>query len=416
MKKTFLNMALVSILMANPGSLLATQFLNPDEKGFKADSVYDDDVFMTGNKIKFDSEIRGDLFAACNEMVQSSIVDGNFNSFCQSIQSLGPVGGSFRSFARYISCNAPIGRNVLAFGQEITIGPNVEIGKDAQLFAANIIFQGDVKGDLEVSGGQITFTGSVSGCFRFEGGDLVIGPDAVIEGDLIYETPDKADISSSARITGEVRWTRAERKESEESGWVTFGKVSTWLISHRGYFLFMTIISLLIFIVSAIPFPAVMSMVVLWIMLAISGNILILLSKGMALSTEQSLTTRLFPSLGIGFVILFLAPIVAVVLLLTIIGAPLGAVLILLFGAGCFAGGIYASLFIGRKICELLGIGGGKPGYLCFTIGMVILVALSFIPVIGYLLTMVVLMMGLGGLTLALFSKSEIRGEKTTAQ
>lgn len=414
MKKILLNLSLASIMVAIPANVFATEFLNPEEKGFIADSVYDDDVFMTGNKIKFDSKVRGDLFTACNEIVQSETIDGNFNGLCQSFQSLGPIGGSFRFFARYISCNAPIGRNVMAFAQEITIGPNCEIGQDAHLFAAKVNFQGRANGDLDVSANQATFLGSVAGCFRFEGGSLVIGPDAVIEGDLIYETPDKADISTSAQITGEVKWTRTDREEREESGWVTFGKISSWLISHRGYFLFLTIISLGLFIGSAIPFPAVMSMVLLWIMLAISGNVLILLSKRMALCTEQNLSVRLFPSLGIGFVILFLAPIVAIVLLLTIIGAPLGAVLVLLFGAGCFTGGIYATLFIGRKICELLGIGAGRPGYLCFTIGMVILVALSFIPMIGYLLSMLVIMMGLGGLTLALFSRSEPAEDETS--
>jgi hypothetical protein len=404
MKKIFLNLSLASIMIAIPANVLATEFLNPEDKGFIADSVYNDDVFIAGNNLKFDSKVGGDLFAACNEIVQSEAIDGNFNGFCQSIQSLGPIGGSFRFFGRFISCNAPIGRNVIAFGQEITIGPNCEIGHDAHLFAAKVNFQGRANGDLDISAGQASLLGSVAGCFCFEGGSLVIGPNAVIEGDLIYETPEKADISTSARITGEVKWTRTERKEREESGWITFGKISTWLISHRGYFLFMTVISLGLFIGSAIPFPAVMSMIILWIMLAISGNILILLSKSMALRTEQTLSARLFPSLGFGFVILLLAPIVSVVLLLTIIGAPLGAVLILLFGAGCFAGGIYASLFIGRKIFELLGISRGRPCYLCFTIGMVILVALSFIPIVGYLLSMLVIMTGLGGLTLALFS------------
>lgn len=404
-------MVLASILAAIPGNVFATQFLNPDKKGFKADSVYDDDLFIIGNELKFDSKVLGDLFVACNEIVQAETVEGNFNNFCQSVQSLGPVGGSFRSVARYITCNASINRNLLAFGQEITIGPDVVIGRDAHLFAGVLNFQGDVKGDLKVTASLATFSGSVAGSFRFEGEDLTIGPDAVIEGNLIYETPDKADISNSARIAGDVRWTRTEPKERERNPWVTLGKIFAWLISHRGYFLFMTVISLGLFIGLAIPFPAGLAMVISWIMLAVSGNILILLSKRMALRTEQNLNARLFPSLGIGFAILLLTPIVAVVLLLTIIGAPLGAVLILLFGAGSFAGGIYAALFIGRKICGLLGIGDARPGYLCFTIGMVILVALSFIPVIGYLLSMLVIMMGLGGLALALFSEIELKGE-----
>jgi hypothetical protein len=411
MKKIFLNMVLASILAAIPGNVFATQFLNPDKKGFKADSVYDDDVFIIGNELKFDSEVLGDLFVACNEIVQAETVEGNFNNFCQSVQSLGPVGGSFRSIARYITCNASINRNLIAFGQEITIGPDVVIGRDAHLFAGVLNFQGDVKGDLKVTASQATFSGSVAGSFRFKGEKLTIGPDAVIEGSLIYETPDKADISNSARIAGDVRWTRTEPREKERNPWVTLGRIFAWLISHRGYFLFMTVVSLGLFIGLAIPFPAGLAMVISWIMLAVSGNILILLSKRLALRAEQNLNARLFPSLGIGFAILLLTPIVAVVLLLTIIGAPLGAVLILLFGVGSFAGGIYAALFIGRKICGLLGIGDARPGYLCFTIGMVILVALSFVPVIGYLLSMLVIMMGLGGLTLALFSEIELKGE-----
>jgi hypothetical protein len=163
MKKIFLNMVLASILAAIPGNVFATQFLNPDKKGFKADSVYDDDVFIIGNELKFDSEVLGDLFVACNEIVQAETVEGNFNNFCQSVQSLGPVGGSFRSIARYITCNASINRNLIAFGQEITIGPDVVIGRDAHLFAGVLNFQGDVKGDLKVTASQATFSGSVSG-------------------------------------------------------------------------------------------------------------------------------------------------------------------------------------------------------------------------------------------------------------
>ncbi len=407
MKKILLNLALVSILTADPGSVLATQFLNPDEKGFKADSVYDDDIFLAGNRLKFDSKVRGDLFSFCYEIVQSDSINGNFNLFCYSIQSLGPVGGSFRSFSRYLSCNSTIGRNLLAFGQEITVGPNTEIGRDAHIFSESATFQGDVKGDLRAQTGQIVFSGSVGGDFVYEGAELVIGPDAVIDGDLIYTTPEKAEISSSARIDGEIRWTRAERKDAEDVSVLSAGKVLAWFMSHRGYFLWLTFVSFVFFIVSAIPFPTILALPALLITLLISGNLFILFTKDLSSRTEKVLKKRMFPSIGLGFAILFLTPVISFVLLLTVF---LGGMLILIYGVACFAGGVYASLFIGRKICLVLNVGSeSSAGYLCYSIGVFLLVVLSFIPVLGYLLSMLVIMMGLGGLALALFSDGELK-------
>jgi hypothetical protein len=71
----------------------------------------------------------------------------------------------------------------------------------------------------------------------------------------------------------------------------------------------------------------------------------------------------------------------------------------MLFGIAIFAGGIYASLHLGRRVCGIFGSSSGNtPGYLCFTIGMTILLALSFIPVLGYIIILAALMAGLGSL------------------
>jgi hypothetical protein len=82
--------------------------------------------------------------------------------------------------------------------------------------------------------------------------------------------------------------------------------------------------------------------------------------------------------------------------------------MLLLFGVASFAGAIYATLFLGRRICLILNIGSREStGYGCFSLGIVVLVALSFIPVLGYFIALIVVMMGLGGLTMAVYGRKQ---------
>jgi cytoskeletal protein CcmA (bactofilin family) len=395
-------------LLAAATNVNATLFLNPDKPDFKADSVYNDDVVLSGGTIKLDSRIEGDLIGFCYEIVESGSVDGNFNVFCYSVQDLGSVGGSLRAFARDISCNAPVGRNFIAFGQEINIGPDAVIGRDAHIFGQDVTVESQVNGNLEVEASRAELSGKVSGKFSFEGNELIIGPNAVIDGDLDYESPEKAEIPTSARITGEVRWTPSESKEKKEPALFTVARVFSWLIPHRAYFLGLAFMSMIFFVGSAIPFPTGLAVFILWFTLLVSGNLLLLFTGGLSSRTEKVLKEKTLPSIGLGFAIMLLIPIVSLILLLTIF---FGGMVILLYGAACFVGAVYASLFIGRRICILLNIGSeSSKGYGCYSLGVVVLVALSYIPIIGYLLSLLVVMMGLGGLALAIFG-----GERKTS-
>ena len=401
-----MNKIILSILiLATAFTKLAfcTQFISAKGNDSAIVNEYNDDVFLTGNTIRFDGKVRGDFYAACNELVLSDTIEGNLTIACKSIQSLGFIGRSFIGFAYSISSNAPVGRNFTGFARQIVVGPDVIIGMDANLFAGNVVFQGDVKGGVKIHADNATFSGKVAGDLQFEGDSLTISPDAVIGGDLIYCSPEKAEIGRPASIAGQIKWTPCERDKKEDKG-TSFGKVFMWLASHRGYFLSLTLFSLIFFIFAAIPFPSFLAAIGLSITFLLSGNIFILFSKNLSRKTELVLSKKMFPSMGVGFVVLLLSPIATIVLLLTIFAAPLGAILILTLGVACFAGCVYAALFIGRKICRLLKIGSrSTTGYLCYSIGIVIVLMLSLIPIFGYVLMMLVTMMGLGGLVLAVF-------------
>ena len=398
MKRMAFYLILIMVFSAAYQSAVATKFLNSKSPGFEIDTVYDDDVFISAFKIKFDSKINGDLFSFSYEMVQTDTVAGNFMAFANSVQNLGAVTGSYRAFARSMSCNGAIGRNLLLFGQEISVGPQAHVGRGADLFGENIICQGTIDGDLSISAKNAVVSGIIGGNLTFNGDSLTINPNTTIAGNLNYSSPNRASIGEGSAISGEVTWKRDEEQKPEKeegNAWTTL----TWLISVRGYIIFSSVLWLIILILSIIPVPWWLISIFLWFTLAVSGNILIVLNKRRAWATEKILKDRLFPSMGLGFIIFFLVPVVTLILFMTAVAAPLAMILIMLFGIAMFIGGIYASLFFGRLLCKMMGAGSANaPGNLCFTIGMTIMVVLSFIPVLGYIIMMIILMTGLGAL------------------
>ncbi|UCC78873.1 MAG: polymer-forming cytoskeletal protein [Candidatus Zixiibacteriota bacterium] len=389
----------IVILSFIPVGAGATKFLGVSGEGYLADTVYNDDLFITGNKIKMDSRVDGDLFAFCQEIVHVDTVGGSFNSFSFNAQILGPVEQSYRGCAYSINCNAPIGRNILIFGKDVTIGPQARIAHNGDIFCSNLVFQGEIDGDLRIDANNAEITGHVKGNVEFKNGQLKIGPEAVIDGGVYYKSSRKAEISKSARIYGEINWEEIEARADDRRPNLTFGKILAWTFSARGYLLLLSLISLISLVFSVIPFPAVLFIILYSVIFLISGNILILLTKDRMKMTIATIESKLLPSLGLGFVIFFVAPVVSIVILFTLAGAPLGMALLFIFGAALFAGIVYSATFLGAKFWQVLGRKTeNRSDYFCYSTGIVLLIILSFIPVLGYLLVTVAIMTGLGGL------------------
>jgi hypothetical protein len=399
MKRLAAKIIITIAIYAALNPVLATTFLSTKSPSFEVDTVYNDDVFISGARIKFNSKVMGDLFSLSYEMVQTDTISGNFMALAYSVQNLGPVLGSYRACARNMSCNADVGRNVLLYGQEINVGPASHIGRDADLAGASIVFQGDCAGNLHVSAQMAVISGRVGGNLFFQGDSLTINPNTVIEGNVEYHSHSRAMIAPGSLVKGQITWKRSEAEKPQENNNGNLWTAITWIVSLRGYFVISALFSVVIIVLTLIPFPGLLALIFLWIILAVSGNIIILLTKSKAMATEKVLEARLFPSMGLGFIIFFLTPVVAMILFFTILAAPLAPILLMLFGIATFAGGIFSSLYVGRRICGIFKQGASNtPGYLCYTTGMTILVVLSAIPIVGYLIVLMAVMAGLGGL------------------
>ena len=113
-------------------------------------------------------------------------------------------------------------------------------------------------------------------------------------------------------------------------------------------------------------------------------------------TTEASdiLTKKFMPSLGIGFLGLVVTPVLVFVLFLTILGIPLAFLLGALFIIYLYFVRIYAMLAIGQKLSEWLKF--KINSYWIFTIGVIIYYALTFLPILGGLVKLIILIASFG--------------------
>ena len=400
-KALILSLAIISALFTSASAAI---FIGTDYRSFEADTTYDEDIYIGGNSIRFQSNLTGDLLGGSRDLVFSGHCEGDLMWGAQHITIKGPVDRTVRVFAQDIEVNAPIGRDLLAFGGVIIIGPGTRVMKNGYLFGDNVQFNGFVGEDLRIEGNKVSISGTINGNLNIEAKNLEIRPNTVIEGNLIYKTPEKAKIESSVRIAGETKWTELPAK-SQESKYKAF-KPITFFVDM--FLVFNFILSMLVFIITLLLGNSAL-IPLMFLALIICGIVIVSLNRNFAARAVGVLEKRFFASFGLGILLIFLFPIASFLALISFIGIPLAILLLSIFGIVSFIGSIYAAQFVGCGIGRLLNLGRRPLSILTLIIGIVVLAGLVLIPVVGWIIAFIVISSGFGSVILSL---ERFRGSK----
>lgn len=385
------------ILFAMVATGQATIFLGVNNQSFDQTENFDDDLFISGNSIRFESYLEGDLIGASRELVFSGDCRGNINWACQWITVTGIVENSIRAFAQTIDINSEIGRNLIAGAQKVVVGPITHIEKDATIFAEEVEFEGYVGHELKISASSIVLSGQIDGDVAIQAGKLTIMPNTKIGGNLSYKTPEDIKIPDTVEITGATEWVEyhGEEEKSDYRAFKPFMVSLMMFIAISFIYYFLVFVILLLFNNAAIVIITLLSLI-------ISGLIVIKLNKNTATRAVGVLENRFLTALGLGILVILLFPFVSLIAFISFIGWPLGFILLFAFGTFSFAGAVYSSQFIGCAIGKTLNLGKKQLSAITYIIGVVIVALLSLIPIVGWLVVLVVIASGLGALILSL--------------
>ena len=256
----------------------------------------------------------------------------------------------------------------LASGQSIdsllAFGCNVTIEQDAT-----------VRGDLADFGGNVTISGTVGGNIVTFGGNILLTSTAVVNGDIASMGGNVRN-DPGATINGGV---------NTNGGNIPPVTPITPRFSRNFGFGF----DLLGGIVTALAFAAL-------------GALVVIFAPNATKRVSDAAQAKPLNTAGVGCLTMILLPILGLLLVITIIGIPVALVLGLLSAVAWIFGSIGIGLLAGEKILQALKARDILP-VVAVMLGVVLLMLIGQVPILGWLISFLVGLIGLGAVVLTRF-------------
>lgn len=344
------------------------------------------DFYAAGQSVDVRAFIDGDLGVAGRTVTVSEVVTGDVMAAGDSVTLAGDFRDDIRVAGRFLTLTGHVGDHALVAGETVVLTGSSHIVGFA-LIAGNVVdIGGRIGGDLSVVGETVTITGTVDGNVELDAATAVIGENAHIRGNLVWPRDQAPEIRAGARIDG-------QRIERAREGVATPREP--------------TIVSVL----GGIVVGAVSLVLLTWVL----GAGMPPLMKGTnALLRQQPLRT-----FGIGLLALFAVPLAASLALITLIGAPIGVVLLL----GYIVLLVLAAPVVLQATSDAVlerARRTGKPtppssGARLGTVAIMalIFVAITQVPIVGWLVGLVVVVFGLGALAMRALRRKDLTAVAT---
>jgi len=272
-----------------------------------------DDLYIAGNQISITEEVRSDLLAVGNAISITSGIRKSVQAAGQTIEISAQVGDDIRVAGNHIGIGSSVGGDILAFGAEIHLRRGADIFGDVIANGSSVIIDGVINGNLTVNAETVVLNGSVDenvvinanrvhvngpifNHARIVAKELTFGPNARVNGNLRHWEEKGAET-----IEGKVRGTvtldpslkpavRAHKKEAA-------GLAAAFLGGFALYTLLTT---------------------------ALIVGLLILITKTFFRDAAKRLSDKPGQSFLTGLLYFICAPVIAIALCITVIGIPIG--------------------------------------------------------------------------------------------
>ena len=350
-----------------------------------ADEVIDDDLFIAGDNITILGQVNGDIYAAGGVLKFSGIVDGDIIATGGDITVTGEISEDVRVFGGNIRVSeAQIGGGLTMGGGNIDVADTVDVERTALVGAGMNNFAAKVMRSAMIAGGNSNFRGQVMQDLYLAGEEAKIAPEASVSGNLIYETNVDLTEADKSRIAGQVikKELNLPTKDPKVKEAMEYGK--------RGFNYGFKAFSLFSF--------------------SVMGLLAIFLFRSFSSKVAQQSSDKIGQSILVGFLSLISIMPIFLILLMTVIAAPLAFIFLMLTGLVICFSKAFVAMAVGDSLITALKKDTKKKKkakknspYWSFLLGYLIIFILFNIPFVGWLARLSVLMIGLGASVKVMF-------------
>ena len=373
-RKTTLLACLAALLL--PLAASAYSLKSGDSVYVAKNEVVEGNLYAAGANLIIEGKITGDVFCAGQSINISGEVAGDIICAGQTINVSGKVGGSLRAAGQSINFGGQVARNAIAMGASIVTAASSSVGWEMLVLGNAVDIRGDIGRDLYGSVAKANIAGRVGKNLDLNFGrqnqndkPLIIAGTANISGNVKYTSLKDAVMETGSIIKGEISHNLPKIKAAKSN------------YSHLGWWW-----GKLISIFSAL----------------VIGLVLISFWREPIIKITDLMLNKIGPSFGWGILLLLLTPMIVIILLITIIGLPLSLILLALWLIAIYASKILVGILVGRRLLNNFWLAKKDSLILAMVIGIIIASLIFALPFIGWIVSLLAMLWGLGGIMLAL--------------
>lgn len=330
--------------------------------------VMPQDFYIAGRGVELQGEVQGDAVAAGKTLTIGGKVTEDLIAAGESVLITAEVGDDVRVAGRSVTLSGSVDDHLVAAGETVKLDSASRVNGRAWLAGRRIWIMGPVGGPLQATGQTITLGGEIRGDVELAAQRVDLLPEAHITGNLRYTGQNRPYLAEGARIDGSI----IARPMPE------FGR----------------------------SFPSgAFATVLLGASLALAAIVYHLLLPHFSLSAARLVAASPLRSLGVGVLVFLVTPLLAVLLMASVIGWVLGWMLLMAYLVWLCTGFYTGVHFVADRGITLVGrrqTAGGGLRALAIIAALFVLAVLQLLPVVGPLLLGVLFLLGLGAVSLEL--------------
>ncbi|WP_176083700.1 polymer-forming cytoskeletal protein [Martelella sp. HB161492] len=185
--RSFLNgLMLIGLLVVSPGLASATEPL-----------VFGGDTYDSGQTPTLSEASPRSAFVAGATATITAPVARDAHLAAGQVSIDAPIGGDVYTAGFWVRIDDSVGGDVTASAYSVTLGSQASTGGNVRIAAREVTIDGPVHGSLFLTSQYATINAEVTGDVMILAEDIHFGPNAKIDGSLIYVSPKDVDIPAS---------------------------------------------------------------------------------------------------------------------------------------------------------------------------------------------------------------------------
>ncbi|HEY6292295.1 MAG TPA: zf-HC2 domain-containing protein [Terriglobia bacterium] len=321
----------------------------------------EDSLVTSGETVEIDGKVNGSVIAPARRVVVRGDIKGDLFVADQQTEISGTVEGNVFVWCQTLTVSGQVGRSIYFWGQSLQLDPSGRVDNDVWAGGDTLRLGGAVGRDVAWFGGAVDSSGTIGRNLQARTGLLTVASSARIGGNLEahVHTKQEAQIDPGATIGGKTEVSLLKESPTHYADSKFYFWQAIWMAS-----------------------ALILGLILNWL-------------APFLFDVRLDTGGALLRSAGIGFLVLVVTPIAAIIACITLVGIPAGVIGLVLWGVSIYLAKVFVGAALGRGLVR--GRAGEPPAFaLALLAGLIVVFVAINLPYVGTWLSFLVILVGLG--------------------